>query len=361
MGEIRKLKINMVLPFPVTKPVGGAKIMYEYANRLALSGHDIIIYHSIKRPFKKSKTPLWLKRIIFFIRGVARPSWFPLNDKIKSVIVPEITNEYIEEADIVISTWWQMTYAVSLLSDTKGKKFNLIQDYEIWKGEEDKVDASFSLPVTNIVIAKYLYDLVEKKSGKAPIHIPLSIDNKLFYQKLIPANKNPHSIIMMYSEEKRKGTKYGLACLQKLKDKFPDLQVTLFGVYPKPDNLSPTFSYYQRPNNLLDLYNNAAIFVTPSLGEGWALPPAEAMSCGCAIVCTNIGGHLDYAKHNETALLFEPGNEDEMYLKIESLLNDNEKRINLANSGHQLITTIFNWEQSVLKMENCFYKSLQLI
>ena len=222
MGEIRKLKINMVLPFPVTKPVGGAKIMYEYANRFAVSGHSITIYHSIKRPYKKSKMPLWLKRIIFIIRGVARPSWFPLNENIKSIIVPEITNKYLKDADIVISTWWQMTYAVSMLDERKGKKFNLIQDYENWKGQEDKVDASFSLPVTNIVIAKYLYDLVENKSGKAPIHIPLAIDGELFYQKIIPVNKNPLSIIMMYSEEKRKGTKYGLACLQKLKEKHPD-------------------------------------------------------------------------------------------------------------------------------------------
>ena len=49
-----KLRINVILPFPATKPVGGAKIMYEYANRLTDRGHEVTIYHSIKRPFKKN-------------------------------------------------------------------------------------------------------------------------------------------------------------------------------------------------------------------------------------------------------------------------------------------------------------------
>ena len=38
------MRISIVLPFPVTKPVGGAKIMYEYANRLAEEGNKIVIY-----------------------------------------------------------------------------------------------------------------------------------------------------------------------------------------------------------------------------------------------------------------------------------------------------------------------------
>mgnify|MGYP003350828049 CR=1 FL=1 len=52
-GDV-SLNIAMVLPFPVTKPVGGAKIIYEYANRLFERGHSITIYHSIKRPFKNA-------------------------------------------------------------------------------------------------------------------------------------------------------------------------------------------------------------------------------------------------------------------------------------------------------------------
>ncbi len=351
--------ISIILPFPVTKPVGGAKIMYEYANRLAANGHTVNIFHSIKRPFKKSNTPLWFKRAVFALRGVARPKWFSLNPQINSVIVPSITDQYLPDADIVMSTWWQMTYAVNELSAGKGKKFNLIQDVEIWKGQQDKVKESYSLPIHHIVIAKYLQKLVFETSGKQPLLISNSIDEKYFFVKMPPEQRNAHSIIMLYSEEPRKGTSFGLEALKKVKENFPDLSVIFFGVFSTPEGLPDWITYYQSPGNLLQLYNSSAIFFSPSLGEGWALPPAEAMACGCAVVCTNIGGHRDYAIAGETALLAEPKNVLDMKDKIETLLIDNKKRIKLAYEASRLINTQFSWKISVQKLENCFYDSLK--
>ncbi len=356
---MKALRINIILPFPVTKPVGGPKIMYEYANRLSERGHQVAVFHSLKRPFKKSATPLWYKQFIYVLRGVARPKWFELKKQISSVIVPEITDKYIPDADITLSTWWQMTYAIDKLSVSKGKKFNLIQDYENWGGEDEKVDNSFRLPVNHLVIAKYLQKLVEEKSGTVPEHIPNAIDSTKFFQKVMPKDRLPFSMIMMFSEEPRKGTVYGMECIQLLLGKFPLLKVVLFGVYPRPKDLPSRISYYQRPANLPQLYNEAAIFFSPSLGEGWALPPAEAMACGCAVVCTDIGGHLDYANNNETALLVQPKNINDMEEKIRVLLEDNELRIKIAANAQRLISTEFNWETSVQKMETSFYKALK--
>ena len=62
---MKPLRITIVLPFPVTKPVGGAKIMYEYANRLYAAGHTVTVLHSIRRPYKKMKSPLWWKKFVF--------------------------------------------------------------------------------------------------------------------------------------------------------------------------------------------------------------------------------------------------------------------------------------------------------
>lgn len=357
MGDIKKLKISIVLPFPVTKPVGGAKIMYEYANRLHQRGHAITIFHSIKRPFKKSSTPLFLKRLLFAVRGVARPKWFALHKEIKCLIVPEISNKYLPNADIILGTWWQMAYAINDLSEKKGKKFNLIQDYEIWKGNEENVHKSYQLPIHHLVIAKYLQQLVFEKSGKEPKHIPNAIDTEKFFLKTKISERHPHSIIMLYSEEKRKGTDYGLTVLKKLKIEFPDLNIILFGVYPPPQ-LPSYFEYHQRPNNLQQLYNQSAIFVSPSLGEGWALPPAEAMACGCAVVCTRIGGHQDYAIENDTAILFNPGKEADMYEKMKMMLNNQTLVTQIAKQGNEFIKKQFNWEKSVIALENYFFESL---
>ena len=355
-----KLTINIILPFPVTKPVGGGKIMYEYANRLQQNGHCVSIFHSIKRPFKKSGTPLWFKQLVFALRRVARPKWFNLNNEIKSVIVPAIIDKYIPDAEIILSTWWQMTYAVSELSLSKGKKFNLIQGYEIWAGHKEKVDASFSLPVNHIVIAQYLQKLISEINGEVePVYIPNAIDITKFFVEIEPARRNPYTVIMLYSEESHKDSATAIKVLTEVQKKIPALQVQLFGVQPEPKELPVFFNYKQKPDNLRTLYNQSAIFFSSSLTEGWALPPAEAMACGCAVVCTDIGGHRDYAVHEKSALLVQPAQISDMVEKLSRLITDNELRLQIAAAGNNLMITTFNWDQSIKKMEDCFYGSIK--
>jgi glycosyltransferase involved in cell wall biosynthesis len=40
---------------------------------------------------------------------------------------------------------------------------------------------------------------------------------------------------------------------------------------------------------LVDLYSEAALFLFPSLYEGFGWPPLEAMACGCPVVCSSAG------------------------------------------------------------------------
>lgn len=351
------LRINIILPFPATKPGGGVKIMYEYANRLQQKGHTVTVLHSIRRPYKKMRSPLWWKKFIYSVRKAERPKWFPLHEGIDARIVSEITDAYVPDGDIVLSTWWEMTYMISGLSEKKGKPFNLIQDLETWKGNSDLVYASYKLPVNHLVISKWLQKLVMEHSGNMPVHIPNAIDTKKF-ALLVPVEERKNkSIIMLYSEEQRKGSAFGIEALVELKKEIPGLSVTLFGVFPKP--LLPSWiRYEQKPMNLPELYNEHAIFFSPSLGEGWALPPAEAMACGCAVVCTDIGGHHDYAKDEETALLVQPKNVEEMVICLWSLISNEETRISIAKKGNEFICSNFSWEASVGKLEQCFYGSV---
>src|SRR5688572_29306184 len=122
---MRPLHINIVLPFITTRPNGGAKIMYEYANRFQERGHKVMVLHSIQRPYRKIKSPVWWKQLRYRMRGLSRPPWFPLHPAVQSMIVPCITDDYVPEGDVTISTWWEMTYMVSKLALSKGQKFNL--------------------------------------------------------------------------------------------------------------------------------------------------------------------------------------------------------------------------------------------
>lgn len=341
------LRINIILPFPVTKPVGGAKILYEYANHFSEKGHRVTVLHSLKRPFKKMKSPLWWKRFVFYLQRAERPHWFLLDSRVDSRIVDEISDDFVPDGDIVFSTWWQMTYSISKLSPAKGIRINLVQDYEVWGGQETALLASYRLPVHHAAIASWLQKQVAAESKQPVKLLPNAIDTNRFTLVNPVDQRNPRSIIALYSEEKRKGTEYAIAAAIQLKQNYPDLQWTFFGVYPRPKKLPDWMQYHRRPSDLPALYNAHALFLSSSIGEGWALPPAEAMACGCAVACTDIGGHADYAQHEQTALLFPVRERDAMVKQVSRLFEDEAFRIQLALAGRKFILDNFNWEHSV--------------
>lgn len=94
-----------------------------------------------------------------------------------------------------------------------------------------------------------------------------------------------------------------------MKTKIPQLHVNIFGFPSKPSNLPSWYSYYQQPNKKLhnEIYNTSAIYVGASYSEGFCLTPPEAMMCGCAVACTDIGGYKTVGIDGITALLSPVG------------------------------------------------------
>ena len=348
------MKINFVVPFTATKPSGGVKVMYEYANQMADRGHDVTIIHGIKQMHKTMKSPLWYKQFLFFVKGASRPAWYKLHPQIKSIIVPEISDKYIPDADAIVSTWWATATQVSQLSATKGRKYNLIQGYEVWDGHEDLVHHSYHLPVKHIAISRHLQEVVQKISGNTPIYIPNAVSTKSYFETTPIQSRKPASVCMMFSEQELKGSKYGLEALLRLKNVFPDLTVDLISVPKKPAGLPDWIKYNRNPSNIREIYNRNSIFLSPSLSEGWGLTCTEAMLCGCCLVCTDIGGHREFAIDGENACTVEPRNVEQIYETIRMLIENDEKRYKLSREGTLHIARKFSWEKSAAMLENLF-------
>ena len=188
--------------------------MFQFANKLASKGHQVTIIYSVRRPFKKAKTPVWLRYLIYQLRGTDI-KWFALNKSIKQKIVPGVSDNYVPDAEATLCTWWQMAYAINELSASKGNKCNLIQDYEIWTGQNERVHESYNLPLRHCVIAKYLQAIVEKLTGRKPPLTPLAIDVNQFHITKPVDQRDDASVIMLYSLEPRKGSDYGIQALEK--------------------------------------------------------------------------------------------------------------------------------------------------
>jgi len=134
------------------------------------------------------------------------------------------------------------------------------------------------------------------------------------------------------------------------KEKNPGIELILFGTGERPAGIPAWIEYHQNPSNLKELYNRAAIFISPSWGEGWALPPAEAMQCGCAAIITDIGGHRDYGVDNKDLLLVPSKNPEAMANAITELTSDNTHRIEIAKSGNHTIQE-FTWDRAYNKLK----------
>lgn len=347
------MKINIVLPsFPIV-PVGGVKIMYEYANLFAKSGYDVVVYHSMNIPYVTYHLPFILRKIRYrLFHASGHPKWFSFYKDIEFRIIPFVRDKYVRDADFMFSTMWITAFESCKLSESKGKKINLIQGYELWIGNRiELLHKSYCLPMTHIVIADYLADIVEKESGIRPFIVYNAVNSSIFKIMSKIEERNPFTISMLYSTAEIKGSKYGLEALRLCKKKVPQLEVLLFGVCSNP-HLPETWIHYTRePKDLCSIYNSTAIFFTPSNTEGWGLPATESMFCGCALVCTRVGGHLVFAKDNITALCVEPRNPEDMSEKLIDLLLHKDKRISLAVKGNEYIQK-FSWESAFQKIQN---------
>ena len=82
---------------------------------------------------------------------------------------------------------------------------------------------------------------------------------------------------------------------------------------------------------LANLYMRAELFVYPSLYEGFGIPPLEAMSFGCPVVCSD-GGSIPEVV-GDAALYFNPFDEEAMRSAIEKVVTSSEVATRLRARG----------------------------
>lgn len=359
------MRVTFVLPCYPWKPVGGFRVVYEYANQLVARGHQVAVVHP-----SRLRNDYWSpeNRLhgIFWRKGGAlrnrllRPSvkrWQSIDSRVRLLYVPDLSSRHVPDGNAVFATAWQTAEQVDNYPPSKGEGFYLIQHYEIWDGHKDKVDATWRLPLRKVVIARWLYDLGREMGCGDMTMIPNGLDLSMF-RMVTPIGGRPKRVAMMFSRSEWKGSSEGLAALEEAKSRHPALEAVLFGVHRRPEALPSWIDYRRDPAQqqlVEEIYNSARIFICPSWTEGFALPPAEAMACGCAVVSTDCGGNREYAEHGVTALLSQPRNPEALAENIIRLLEDDDLRVRIATEGHKRIQS-FTWERSTDLLEE-FIKS----
>ena len=230
------MNICFVLPQMLRKPVGGYKMVYEYANRLSDNWHNVAILFLNDNALKRFKVPKLLRKELVEIFTQVEPRWFSLNNKVKKYSsTNEIVSELDEKFDLAIATGVD-TVEKTIKIFKKAKKAYFIQGYENWVYPDEKIDETFRVGLDNIVIAEWLQDKVESCTGKMPVLIKNPIDTKFYKMECPIKERDLYTIGILYHSAEHKGFKYALEAINQLKKMYPKLKVKMFGT-SQPDDV----------------------------------------------------------------------------------------------------------------------------
>ena len=341
------MKILFILPgIGKHTPGGGSKLVLEYANRIAEFGHDVNILFPKYLNSAISRQREIFMRFKLVLSKTQKPEWFNLSKSVKLIRVPTLSEKFIPDANVVIATAWETAVFVNDYSSTKGKKFYLFMHYERLPNivHSENIDHfTFKLPLQKIVISSCLQQTLKERYDEESILLPTAVSLEHYYREASAIKNKDQRICMFYNSAVWKGYPYGLKAFELAKSRHPQSKLIVVGnQFKENPNKDIINEYYFRPrdNMLRKIFNSCSIFLSPNLLEGFGLPAAEAMACGCALVTADSCGCRDYAIHNKTALVSLPGDIDSLSNHIIMLLDNPVLRNTLANSGFNLVRQI---------------------
>ena len=239
----KHLTICFILPDSHRTPSGGHKMVFEYANRLAEKGYAVKILFNNLLLFKKYHLPEPIRQIIVRKITQYRPKWFDLDPRIeKFSSYDKQFSKKIADIDTVVFTAIETVYDNDVFFNCRNKLY-FIQDYENWFYTDEMVKATYRKGFKNIVISRWLKDIVDTTSGKESYLIKNPIDLDVYRVMTPISTRRIHTIGLLYHKMERKGLKYAIEAIKRLKTMYSDLEVYSFGIYKRPKEF-PSYIHY---------------------------------------------------------------------------------------------------------------------
>jgi len=115
------------------------------------------------------------------------------------------------------------------------------------------------------------------------------------------------------------------------------------------------FTGYISEEEKIALYQNAEVFLFPSIYEGFGIPPLEAMTCGCPVVCANAASLPEVV--GDAARLVDPLDEADIAQGIWEVLSNEELRNQMREAGYRQAKK-YSWNNSAKKLTDVCIKVL---
>jgi glycosyltransferase involved in cell wall biosynthesis len=107
-------------------------------------------------------------------------------------------------------------------------------------------------------------------------------------------------------------------------------------------------------STLAGCYRHAAVLVYPSLYEGFGIPPLEAMSLDCPVVCSNTSSIPEVV--GDAAVTFDPADPEAIRAALEAVLSSESLREQLIERGRRR-KELFSWERCARETLDVYRKT----
>jgi GalNAc-alpha-(1->4)-GalNAc-alpha-(1->3)-diNAcBac-PP-undecaprenol alpha-1,4-N-acetyl-D-galactosaminyltransferase len=188
--------------------------------------------------------------------------------------------------------------------------------------------------------SNYAKSILQKKTGSKNIKViynPVNTVERIECQQL-------NRIVSVGRLEKVKGHEFLIKAFAKIENKHWELSIVGEGSERKfLESLAKGLNIFERikfHGHLIDFsrqLSEAKIFVLPSLKEGFPNALMEAMTVPLPCICTDFfSGNSEIIKNNENAIVVKPANVEELYIALDSLINDEAKQQVLAKNASKI-------------------------
>lgn len=182
-------------------------------------------------------------------------------------------------------------------------------------------------------------ELIDQGAATDKIRVIYEAAGKMF--KPLAVRRQPF-ILSVGTQEPRKNLSRLIEAWQRLNRK--DLTLKIAGKFGWGERQRPAPGVellgFVPDEELVKLYNQARLFVYPSLYEGFGLPVVEAMACGCPVVTSGVSSLPEVG--GEAAVYIEPESAKSIALGMAQALNQSAelRHLSLEQAKH------FSWEKT---------------
>ena len=337
------MKITFLAPH--VRIAGGVRAILTYADRLAGRGHDVTLVvptGSLWRAWSRNVRgigPDWVVGFRPRLRWVRR--WVP---------------SALPDGDVIVATAWQSAASVAAAPARCGAKFYLVQHYEsLYHGNAEAVDATYRLPLNKIVISTWLQDVMRERFGSQAPVLVTPVDRALFHPVPVSVTTSRPRVLMLHHDYAWKGVAEGLAAVERVKLRVPGLRLVGFGLKPPRQSAGWDEFHVNPPQESWPRSTAAATSTSARRGtRAWACRRWKRWRAGrrwspmttAAVATTRGTERRRWWPSGATWTSWRPS--------WSSWRPGPELRARLAAAGSALVTTAFDWDRAVERLEGLF-------